>query len=90
MSVHQTYKEALLSALQCLDDAEGHAGAAILNIALAGAHKELGRLYEVGEELIVNPEMFQDTGDVNINLILKLIENIRSTVESLKNINSLE
>ncbi|WP_018616364.1 hypothetical protein [Segetibacter koreensis] len=89
MSKHQTYKESLLSALDCLDDAAGHAISAVLNIAFAGQYKELGRLYEQGEILQVEPEMFEDIGDVNIDLILKLIVNINETKASIRNLNSM-
>jgi hypothetical protein len=64
------------SALDCLDYAAGHAMSAVLNIAFAGQYKELGRLYEQGQILQVEPEMFEDMGDVNIDLILTLIVNI--------------
>jgi hypothetical protein len=36
-----------------LEDAEGHAMSGVLNIALAGQFKELGRLYEEGDLLEV-------------------------------------
>ena len=90
MSQHQTYKEALLSAIQCLDDAEGHAMSAILNVAFAGPDKELGRLYDLGEIFEMEPAMFRDTGDINIDAILKLVESIQQVKESIKNINALE
>ena len=41
MAKQQTYKEALESALECLEEAEGHTMSAILNIAFAGEYKEL-------------------------------------------------
>jgi hypothetical protein len=90
MAKQQTYKEALKSALECLEEAEGHTLSAILNIAFAGEYKELGRLYEVGEILQVEPAMFEDTGDGNIDLILKLIYEINSVKESIRNLNRLE
>ena len=90
MSQHQTYKEALVSAIQCLDDAEGHAMSAVLNIAFAGPHKELGRLYEIGEVFEMEPGMFRDSGDVNIDAILKLLESIQQVKDLIKNLNALE
>ncbi len=89
MSVQQIYKEAQLSALQCLDDAEGHANSALLNIAFAGPHKELGKLYEIGKIFDMQPSMFADTGDKNINIILQLIEAIQQAKERIKNLNGL-
>ena len=90
MGVHQTYKVALLSSIQCLDDAEGHAMSAVLNIAFAGPHKELGRLYDLGEIFEMEPDMFRDTGDINIYAILTLIKSIQQVKDSIKNINALE
>lgn len=89
MSKQQTYKEALLSALDCLEDAEGHAMSAVLNIALAGQYKRLGRLYEEGDILEVEPAMFKDTGDFNIDLILKAVSVINKTKASIRNLNAL-
>ena len=59
MSKQQTYKEALLSALECLEEAQGHALSGVLNIAFAGGYKELGRLYDVGEILEIEPATFE-------------------------------
>jgi hypothetical protein len=42
----------------------------VLNIA---EYKELGRLYDVGQMLQIEPAAFEDSGDVNIDLILKVI-----------------
>lgn len=90
MSKFQTYKEALVESIQCLDDAEGHANSAILNIAFAGPYKELGRLHEVGEIFDMDPGMFRDTGDINIDAILRLVETIQQVKESIRNINGLD
>jgi hypothetical protein len=90
MPSHQTYKEALQTALEYLDDAEGHAMAGVLSIAFAGVYKELGRLYEVGEILEMEPAAFNDTGDANIDLILKLVHHINLVKESIRNLNALE
>lgn len=90
MSKHQTYKEALQTALEALDDAEGHAMAAVLSIAFAGVYSELGRLYEVGEILEMEPAAFEDGGDANIDLILKLVHQINSVKESIRNLNALQ
>lgn len=90
MAEQQTYKEALETALACLDDAEGHAMSAVLNIAFAGEYKELGRLYEIGEILQIEPAMFENTGDANIDLILKLVYHINSVKESIRNLNGLD
>lgn len=83
------YKEAVETALSCLDEAEGHSMSAILNIAFAGEYKELGKLYEVGEILQIEAAMFEDTGDANIDLILKLVYHINSVKESIRNLNGL-
>ncbi|MGN6194706.1 MAG: hypothetical protein ACTHOB_07185 [Ginsengibacter sp.] len=90
MSKHQTYKEALQSALNCLEEAQGHALSAVLNIAFAGEYKELGSLYEVGETLQIEPAAFEDTGDANIDLILKVIYEIDSVKDSISNLSGLE
>ena len=89
MSQHQSYKEALITSLECLEDAEGHAMSAVLNIAFAGPHKELGRLHEIGEILNMEPDMFRDTGDVNIDKILQLIDHIQQVKDAIKNISGL-
>ncbi len=89
MSQHQTYNEALLSALDCLEDSEGHAMSAVLNIALARPYKELGRLHEVGEIFEVVPDMFRDTGDNNIDMVLKVVDSIIELKETIRNLNAL-
>jgi hypothetical protein len=39
--------------------------------------------------LQIEPTAFEDTGDSNINLILKLVYEIHSLKESLRNLNGL-
>lgn len=89
MPNQQTYKEALAAALNCLEEAEGHAMSAVLNIAFAGEHKELGILYEEGETIEIVPAMFEDTGDTNVDLVLKLVAAIKEIKESIRNLNLL-
>ena len=89
MPAQQTYQEALKTALECLEEAEGHTMTAILNIAFAGEYKELGRLYEVGEILQIEPAMFEDSGDANIDLILKLVYEINSVKDSSSNLGAI-
>jgi hypothetical protein len=84
-----TYIEALEAASECLDEAEGHALSGVLNIAFAGEYNELGRLYENGEIVEIEPGMFEDTGDANVDLILKLVYEINQVKQTLRNLNGL-
>jgi len=47
-------------------------------------------LYEDGEIFDVEPSGFKDTRDMNIDLILKVIYQIDSVKESIRNLNGLE
>jgi hypothetical protein len=62
----------------------------VLNIAMAGQYKELGRLHQEGELVEVEPSMFEDTGDVNIDLLLKVVGVINDTKASIRNLNALD
>ena len=86
----QNYRAALQTAVENCQDASGHALAGVLCIAFASKYRELGRLYEDGERLQVDPGMFVDTGDTNIDLILKVVNDIDALIETLININGLE
>jgi hypothetical protein len=90
MGKTQTYKEALQTAVENLEVASGHALAGVLCIAFAREYRELGRLYEEGERLKIDPGMFVDTGDTNIDLILKVVNDIDALRATLININDLE
>jgi hypothetical protein len=84
-----TYREALEAASESLDEAEGHALSGVLNIAVAGQYEELGRLYENGEVIEIEPGMFEDTGDANVELVLKLVHEINQVKQTLRNLNGL-
>ena len=90
MSKQPTYKEALQTALDCLEEAEGHTMSAIFNIAFAGTYREIGRLHEEGEMLQLEAAAFEDTGDANVDLVLKLVYEINSVMDSIRNLNNLE
>ncbi|HEU4609423.1 MAG TPA: hypothetical protein VFS31_15005 [Chitinophagaceae bacterium] len=89
MPKQQTYKEALVTALKSLDEAQGYILEGAVNIAMVGPYKELGRLHEPGEVLDINADMLRDTGDQNIDLILELADALEAVKEKISNINAL-
>ena len=61
-----------------------------LNFHKSYLYKELGRLHEVGEIFDMDSGIFRDTGDINIDAILRLVETIQQVKESIRNINGLD
>lgn len=89
MAQNNDYRHGLTNALESLEDAEGHALNAVVNIAMAGTYQSISRLHEPGEIVEFEPAMFEGLGDTNIDILLRLFYQIRETREKIKNLNGL-
>lgn len=85
-----SYKENLKEALKNLIKVNESIFNSLIDISMQGDLKEWNNEVPIGETHQFDFELFKNSGDTNIQLLVKLIENVDATFETIKNINSIE
>jgi hypothetical protein len=83
------YKENLRDALQNLIKVNQSIFDSLISISMQGDLKEWSDSVPIGEIHQFDFTLFKNSDDVNIQLLVKLIETVDETFESIKNINSI-
>lgn len=83
------YKSCLKSALENLIKVNESIFNSLNNISMQGDLKEWNITVPIGETHQFDFELFKNSDDTNIQMFVKLIENVDETFESIKNINSI-
>ncbi len=84
------YKESLKEALKNLILVNQSIFNTLIDITMQGELKEWNRSVPIGESHQFDFEIFRNSDDINIQLLVKLIESVDATYESIKNMNNLE
>lgn len=84
------YKENLKEALKNLIKVNESIFNSLIDISMQGDLKEWNNAVPIGETHQFDFELFKNSGDTNIQLLVKLIENVDATFETIKNINSIQ
>jgi hypothetical protein len=84
------YKDSLKDALKNLNRVNESIYKSLIPIAMTGELKEWSKSVPIGETHEFNFELFKNCDDTNIQLLVKLIDNVDEIFESIKNINSIQ
>ena len=84
------YKENLKEALKNLITVNKSIFDSLIPISMQGELKEFNDSVPIGEIHQFDFELFKNSGDTNIQLLVKLIENVDATFETIKNINNIQ
>lgn len=83
------YKSNLKSALENLIKVNESIFNSLIDISMQGDLKEWNDTVPIGEAHHFDFELFKNSDDTNIQMLVKLIETVDETFESIKNINSI-
>ena len=84
------YRENLKEALKNLIKVNESIFNSLIDVSMQGDLKEWNNAVPIGETHQFDFELFKNSGDTNIQLLVKLIENVDATFETIKNINSIQ
>lgn len=84
------YRRNLTSALQNLIQINESVYQSIIDILMQGELKEFNDSVPIGEVHELNFELFKNSDDINIQLLVKLMFSVDETFESIKNLNGIE
>lgn len=86
----ENYRENLKEALKNLIKVNGSIYYSCIDIVMQGELKEWNKSVPIGEVHQFDFELFKNSDDTNIQLLVKLMETVDETFETIKNINSLK
>ncbi|MEI2824286.1 MAG: hypothetical protein V9F02_12795 [Chitinophagaceae bacterium] len=86
----ENYKENLKKALKNLIRVNESIFNSLIDISMQGDLKEWNDTVPIGETHQFDFELFKNSGDTNVQLLVKLIETVDTTFETIKNINSIQ
>ncbi len=86
----ENYRENLKEALKNLIKVNGIIYYSCIDIVMQGELKEWNKSVPIGEVHQFDFELFKNSDDTNIQLLVKLMETVDETFETIKNINSLK
>lgn len=84
------YKDSLKDALQALVKSNEIIFTSLLNLETQGELKEWNATVPLGEVHQFGFEIFKNSNDLNVQLLVNVLENIGETYQSILNINGLE
>lgn len=83
------YREKIILAYRALIKMHSKLTDRIINVGMLGEFAEVNAVFQVGETYNFDLEQFRGTNDVNLNLLLKLFDDLEDTMNSLANINGI-
>lgn len=86
----EEYRESLKEALKNLIKVNESLFDSVVPLSMQGDLKEWNDLVPIGEVHQFDFEIFKNSSDTNIQLLIKLMETVDATYEHIKNINSIE
>ncbi len=84
------YRENLKEALKNLIRVNESIYGSIIDVSMQGELKDFNDAVPIGEVHQLDFELFKNSDDTNIQLLIKLMETVDETFESIKNINSIK
>lgn len=84
------YQETIKEALNTLIGVNESIYNSIVNISMQGELKEFNDAVPIGETHQLDFEIFKNSSDTNIQLLIQLMGKVEETFDSLANINGIE
>ena len=84
------YRENLKEALKNLIRVNKSIYGSIIDVSMQGDLKDFNDAVPIGEVHHFDFELFKNSDDTNVRLLIKLMETVDETFESIKNINSIK
>lgn len=86
----ESYRDNLIEALKNLVQVNESIYKSVINISMQGELKEFNDAVPIGEEHELQWDLFKNSNDVNIQLLIKLIEQVEEAFQSICNLNNIE
>ncbi len=85
----ENYRNNLIEALKNLAEVNQSIFNSLIDVSMQGELEEWNASVPIGEEHQFDFEIFRNSNDTNIQILVSVIENIDSAYEKIKNINNI-
>ena len=85
----QNYRDTIVEALNNLQKAQTGMFTAMINVGMAGSLVDINTAFDLGEVFNFEIEMFEESGDANLDIIITLIKEMEAAKQSLMNLNAI-
>lgn len=85
----EAYREKLLMTYNRLVEMHEELLTRIINVGMTGELEEINQVFEKDDTFEFNKEMFRESNDQNLNLLLGLHDNLEDTMNSFANLNNI-
>lgn len=83
------YREKIILAYRAMLETHEELIDRIINVGMCGEFAEINQVFKEGDTYKFNLEQFRGTDDANLNLLLKLFDELEETMNSLVNLNGI-
>jgi hypothetical protein len=83
------YRDKLIEAVNCLNQMQFDLFTPLVNIAMFGEFSQINEMFDIGDSLNFDDEMFKNCKDINVQMLNKLLQEIKVVTESMTNINAI-
>jgi hypothetical protein len=84
-----SYREKIILAYRSLLKTHQELSDQIINLGMTGEFSEINETFKAGETYDFTIDQFRGTSDSNLNLLLKLFDELEEVMNSLANINRI-
>lgn len=85
----EAYREKLIMTYNHLLEVHEELLTRIINVGMTGPLVEINETFEKDDQFQFDKEMFRETKDQNLNLLLELHDRVEDTMNSFANINNI-
>jgi len=85
----EAYREKLIMTYNHLLEVHEELLTRIINVGMTGPLVEINEIFEKDDQFQFDKEMFRETKDQNLNLLLELHDRVEDTMNSFANINNI-
>jgi hypothetical protein len=83
------YREQIILTYRALINIHQELSDRIINVGMLGEFDEINEVFKLGETYDFNIDQFRGTGDANLNLLLKMLDELEEVMNSMANINGI-
>ena len=83
------YREKLIMTYNHLLEIHEELLTRIINVGMTGPQVEINEIFEKDDQFQFDKEMFRETKDQNLNLLLELHDRLEDTMNSFANLNNI-
>ncbi len=90
MTPEEAYRDGLINALENLKKVNDGIVASMVPILMNGELSEWNQTVPIGEHHVIPVEVFENSEDTNLQLLMGLMQEVSRTFRSIKNINAID